>query len=203
MSTTVEQIKERLDLVEVVTGYLRLESAGANFRARCPFHQEKTPSFFVSPSRQSYHCFGCQKGGDMFSVVQEIEGLDFPGALKVLAEKAGVELTYQRGNKLVDDKKERLIRLLEVATNYYQVELGKNAGAKAYLGERCLTEATISDWRLGWAADPPAGGWRAATDHFLAQGFSESELVESGMVSRSTKNDTRIYDRFRGRLMFP
>src|SRR3989344_8109124 len=180
MSTTVEQIKERLDLVEVVTGYLRLESAGANFRARCPFHQEKTPSFFVSPSRQSYHCFGCQKGGDMFSFVQEIEGLDFRGALKVLAEKAGVELTYDRGHKTEDDKKERLIRLLEVATNYYQAELIKSAGARVYLSERGLTEATINEWRLGWAAD----SWRAVTDYLVSQGFSESELLESGMVGR-------------------
>ncbi len=199
MSSPVEQIKERLDIVEVISGYLRLEKAGANYRARCPFHQEKTPSFFVSPSRQSYHCFGCQRGGDIFTFVQDVEGLDFPGALKTLAERAGVELRAMHRDKRVDDKRERLLRLMEVATAYYEEQLAINLAAQAYLAERGLASETIRTWRLGWAAND----WRNLTDYLLRQGFSEAELMESGMVGRSEKNGERIYDRFRGRIQFP
>ena len=90
MSSTVEQIKERLSIVDVVSSYIKLERAGGNFKARCPFHNEKTPSFFVSPLRETFHCFGCNKGGDILTFVAEFEGLDFKGALKVLADRAGV-----------------------------------------------------------------------------------------------------------------
>ena len=99
MADTVQQIKDRLSIVDVVSQYVKLERAGGSMRARCPFHAEKTPSFFVSPDRGTYHCFGCGVGGDVFSFVEAIEGLDFKGALKVLAEKAGVELVYERGGK--------------------------------------------------------------------------------------------------------
>ena len=199
MSSPVEQIKERLDLVEVVSGYLRLDKAGANYRARCPFHQEKTPSFFVSPSRQSYHCFGCQRGGDIFTFVQEIEGLDFPGALKTLAERAGVELRPSDRDQRVDDQRERLLRLMEAATAYYEEQLAVNPAAQAYLAGRGVTPETIYAWRLGWAEN----NWRQLTDYLLHQGFSEVELVESGMAGRSEKSGERIYDRFRGRIQFP
>jgi DNA primase len=92
MSSTVEQVKAKLNIVEVVGSYLKLEKAGVNYKGRCPFHQEKTASFFVSPARQSYHCFGCNQGGDLISFVEAVEGLDFLGALRVLAERAGVPL---------------------------------------------------------------------------------------------------------------
>lgn len=199
MSSPVEQIKERLDIVEVVNSYLRLEKAGANYRARCPFHNEKTPSFFVSPNRQSYHCFGCQRGGDIFTFVQDIEGLDFSGALRTLAERAGVELKSSYRDKRVNDERERLLQLMETATAYYEEQLASNATAKTYLKERGLTQETIKVWRLGFAAD----SWRALTDHLLGRGFKESELLESGMASRSSKNGERIYDRFRSRIQFP
>ncbi|MCX6739364.1 MAG: CHC2 zinc finger domain-containing protein, partial [Candidatus Parcubacteria bacterium] len=110
MSSPVEQIKEKLDIVSVVGSYIKLDRAGGNFRARCPFHNEKTPSFMVSPDRGSYHCFGCNKGGDMFSFVEEIEGTDFPGALRVLADRAGVVLT--RENPAERNERDRLFMLL-------------------------------------------------------------------------------------------
>ncbi|MEA1929732.1 MAG: DNA primase [Patescibacteria group bacterium] len=198
MSSPAEQIKERLDIVEVISAYLRLEQAGANWRARCPFHQERTPSFFVSPARQSYHCFGCQRGGDIFSFVEEVEGLDFVGALRVLADKAGVELGPTRGRR-ADEGQERLYRLLEKATLFYQERLTNYPPAFAYLKERGLNAETIEEWRLGWAPDD----WRVITDYLIAQGFNEIELEQSGMVGRSPKDQSRVYDRFRGRLMFP
>src|SRR3989344_5572283 len=95
MSSITEEIKSRINIADIIGGYIKLEGAGGSYKARCPFHNEKTPSFIVSPSRQNYHCFGCNRGGDVFSFVEEIEGLDFPGALKILAEKAGVGLTRE------------------------------------------------------------------------------------------------------------
>ena len=134
MADTVQQIKDRLSIVDVISQYVKLERGGQNFRARCPFHAERTPSFFVSPERGTYHCFGCNLGGDIFSFVEQIEGLDFKGALKVLAEKAGVPLVYERPEK--KDERDRLFELLETATIFYTSRL--NEPAKKYLKERGL-----------------------------------------------------------------
>lgn len=149
MSSSVEKIKARLGVEEVVRSYIKLEKAGVNFKARCPFHNEKTPSFIVSPTRGSYHCFGCNRGGDLITFVQEIEGLDFVGALRVLAERAGVTLeTY---NKKAYDERARLFALTEDSTNFFIEVLSKNAAAKKYLKERGLEDETIKDFRLGYA----------------------------------------------------
>src|SRR6185369_5251911 len=123
MADTVQQIKDRLSIVDVVGSYVKLERAGSSTRARCPFHAEKTPSFHVSPDRGTYHCFGCGVGGDVFTFVEAIEGLDFKGALKVLAEKAGVPLVYSRGEKESHDERDRLFALVENATLFYQKQL--------------------------------------------------------------------------------
>src|SRR3989338_11381767 len=125
---TVQQIKDRLSIVDVVSQYVKLERSGANLRARCPFHAERTPSFHVSPERGTYHCFGCTVGGDIFSFVEAIEGLDFKGALKVLAERAGGELVYERGGKEKKDERARLFELLEAATTFFTSQL--NAAPK-------------------------------------------------------------------------
>src|ERR1700690_409328 len=138
MSDTVQQIKARLSIVDIVSQYGKLERAGSSLRARCPFHAERSASFFVSPERGTYHCFGCGVGGDIFSFVEAIEGLDFKGAPKVLAEKAGVELVYERGGKEKKDERERLFELLETATIFYASHLSD--AAKKYLKERGLTE---------------------------------------------------------------
>jgi DNA primase len=149
MSSHVEKIKEKLSIVDVIGSYVQLEKAGANFKAKCPFHNEKTPSFFISPARNSYYCFGCGAKGDIFSFVQEFEGLDFIGALRVLAKRAGVEL--ERENPTLRTERERLYLTLEHATLFFQRELGKKTDAKDYLKKRGLIAETVKTWRIGYA----------------------------------------------------
>ena len=196
MSSTIEQIKARLSVVEVVGSYFKLERAGANYRARCPFHQEKTPSFFVSPSRGRYHCFGCNRGGDLISFVEEIENLDFVGALKLLAERAGVP--YSQPDPALASLKDRLYLLHEAAVRYYSGQLKANPAALSYLAERGLTDAAIESFRLGWA--PP--GWRNLGAALAGQGFKEDEMVSAGLLV-SASSSKPPYDRFRSRIMFP
>src|SRR3989344_5340306 len=130
MDSPVQKIKERLGIEEIASSYIKLERAGANLKARCPFHNEKTPSFFLSPDRGTYYCFGCGASGDIFTFVEEFEGLDFKGALKLLAERAGVELP--RYNKAEEGEKEKLYRAMEEATLFFQRKLGDNKPALAY-----------------------------------------------------------------------
>jgi DNA primase len=196
MSSTVEQVKTRLTIVDIVGSYLTLEKAGANYRARCPFHTEKTPSFFVSPIRETYHCFGCNRGGDIFTFVEEIEGLDFLGALKVLALRAGVPL--EPINRATANAKERLQAVMEAAVTYYANVLANQPTAQAYLVERGLTPETITNFRLGYAS----AGWRDLTDYLLGRKFTEADLNQSGLVARSNRGG-RLFDRFRSRIMFP
>ena len=198
MSSPVEQIKSRLSVVEVVQDYVKLQRAGSNYKALCPFHNEKTPSFFVSPTRESWHCFGCNKGGDIFSFVMEMEGVEFYDALKILARKAGVELKPLRPE--FRDKKAKLAELLEEAKNFYQQNLKANSGALEYLKSRGLKDSTINSFELGFA--PP--GWRNLLNYLRAKGYSPAEMVEAGMVLRAVKGgEENFYDRFRSRIMFP
>ncbi len=194
MSSTVEQVKERLSIIDVVSSYLKLEKAGKNFKARCPFHTEKTPSFFVSPERESYHCFGCNKGGDIFSFVEEIEGLDFSGALKVLAERAGVEISHS--NQKDQSEKKLLYEILDAAVLFFEMERLKRNDVEEYLRSRALTKETIQSFRIGFA--PPL--WRALHTFLKEKGYSEKEIIKTGLISES---QGKLYDRFRGRIMFP
>src|SRR6185369_6400678 len=163
MADTVQQIKDRLSIVDVVSQYVKLERAGSTLRARCPFHAEKTPSFHVSPDRGTYHCFGCNVGGDIFSFVEAIEGLDFKGALKILAEKAGVPLVYERGGKGEKDERDRLFELMETAAIFYASHL--DAVAKNYLKERGVLETTMHSFRVGWAGN----AWSELADQLKAK----------------------------------
>lgn len=196
MSSTVEQVKARLTILDVVSSYLTLEKAGANYRARCPFHNEKTPSFYVSPVRETYHCFGCNHGGDIFTFVEEIEGLDFLGSLKILALRAGVPLEPINREKAT--AKERLHNVMEAAVTYFTHELGQAPAVTAYLKTRGLSDETITNFRLGFATS----AWRGLTDYLIGRGFTEQDLTQSGLVVRSSR-DGRIFDRFRQRIMFP
>ena len=197
MSSSVEQIKERLSINDVVGSYVKLEKAGSNYKARCPFHNEKTPSFFVSPSRGSYYCFGCNAKGDIFSFVEQFEGLDFVGALKVLAARAGVELV--RENPKAKSEKDRLYAVLEVATEFFEKSFTADTEAKSYIAKRGVKEETVKNWRLGFAPD----SWRALYDELVKKGFSPDEMIKAGLVKKSDKASGGFYDVFRGRVMFP
>ncbi len=194
MSSTVEQIKSKLNIVDVVGSYLKLEKAGGNLKARCPFHNEKTPSFYVSPARESFHCFGCSKGGDIFEFVKEMEGIEFVDALKILAERAGVRIVNDNNSER--SEKGRLISVLENATLFFQNELIKNPPALEYLKKRGLNDETISMWKIGFAPD----SWRTLYDHLRKLKFTDSEIEKTGLTISSPKG---YYDRFRNRIMFP
>lgn len=199
MSRAVEQIKDRLGIVEVIGSYLRLEKAGINYKARCPFHQEKTPSFFVSPARGGYYCFGCHQGGDIFSFVEAVEGLDFLGALKVLADRAGVVL--DQSNFKRDPQKQSLYDVLELSKRYYREVLRRHPEAQKYLEGRGLKPETIESFGLGLAPE----AWQNLYNFLRQKGFSDETMDKAGLVIKSTRGSVggRYYDRFRGRLMFP
>ncbi|MEI6842974.1 MAG: DNA primase [bacterium] len=196
MSSNVEQIKSKIDIVSLVGSYIKLEKAGANFKGRCPFHNEKTPSFFVSPDRGSYYCFGCQAKGDIFTFVQEFEGLDFVGSLKVLADRAGVTLDYSRGENKTE--KDTLFSVLEQAVFFYQKKLSENQDAQNYLAGRKVTETTIKNFRLGYAPLE----WRELFEFLKSKGVSEKDMLAVGLIKRKEGSDS-YYDTFRGRIMFP
>jgi DNA primase len=199
MSSTVEQVKAKLNIVEVVGSYLKLEKAGVNYKGRCPFHQEKTASFFVSPARQSYHCFGCNQGGDLISFVEAVEGLDFLGALRVLAERAGVPL--EPVAKAVSDDRTRLFSLLDRAKQYYQQLLVRTPSALAYLKSRGLVLETVKTFELGYAG----GDWHGLYQHLKSLHFRDQEIEAAGLSIASGRGSGGLgyYDRFRQRLMFP
>ncbi len=194
-----EEIKQKLDIVDVIREYLPLKPAGMNFRAKCPFHREKTPSFMVSPDKQIWHCFGCQKGGDIFSFIQEIEGIDFVEALRLLAPKAGV--TLRRQDPKLESQRNRILDILEMSRKYYHYNFINSPaakGARDYLKKRELSEDTIEEWQIGYSPD----SWDAGIKLLKSKGFKENEILLSGMIVKS-QNSSRFYDRFRARIMFP
>ena len=192
MNDEVRRIKERLDLVEVVGDYVKLRKAGKSFVGLCPFHQEKTPSFSVSRERQTYHCFGCGAGGDVFRFLMEMEGWTFPQALEVLSARTGVVLEH-RGRR-----REEGGDVLEEALAFYRASLGASEGeaARAYLRRRELPQEAWERFELGWSL--PA--WRSLEDHLRRQGLNLRDAVERGLLVEGPKG---TYDRFRGRVMFP
>lgn len=208
-SSPIEEIKHKLDIADLISGYVRLQRAGVNFKALCPFHKEKTPSFFVSPARQTWHCFGCSQGGDHFSFVQKIENVEFIDALKLLAQKTGVELKYDEKAKAERSERAKLLDICEVATRFFEKQLeasGKGKGIQEYLLGRGLRAETLKDFRVGFA--PETGNTLYA---FLrTQGYPSDDIEKAGLVLRASQRaqsessgDTHYRDRFRGRIMFP
>lgn len=196
MSDTVSQIKERLSIEEVLGSYIKLEKSGLNWKALCPFHKEKTPSFLISPQRKSYYCFGCGAKGDIFSFVEAFEGLDFKGALEVLASKAGVEIKYSKSEGKQEDK-DKLFTIMSMACEFYEKELENTSDAIAYLENRGLTRDTIKSFKIGFAPK----SWQALKDHLSKKGFSEKDITALGLLKENEKG--KVYDRFRSRIMFP
>jgi len=197
----IEEIKSRLDIVDVIREYMPVKAAGASFQALCPFHNEKSPSFTISPDKQVWHCFGCGRGGDVFSFVMEKESLNFLEALRLLAKKAGVTLTQQ--NKENYSEKNRLFDLMELAGKYYAHILGTEAGRdfRAYLKERGLNEETISEWQIGCSQDSWDSVYKfLKTRPLEGNKFTDTEISLAGLVIAKNR---AFYDRFRDRIMFP
>lgn len=196
MLSPVEEIKSRLDIVEFIQGYVRLQKAGANFRANCPFHGEKTPSFFVTPSRQIWHCFGCNKGGDIFQFVMEMEGHDFPEALKLLAGRAGIVLT--REDPRIRSERNELYDINEEAAKIFQHVFAATPAAIAYTAKRGLTQDTVEKFRIGFAPQ----SWDFLLNALIKKGFKKEDIERAGLAIKNQEKGS-YYDRFRSRIMFP
>ena len=201
-SPQVEDIKARIDIVPFIEGYVRLAKAGANCKALCPFHNERTPSFMVSPSRQTWHCFGCGKGGDIFAFLMEIEGLEFPEALKILAERAGIAL--HREAPQIRSERTHLLSLLEDATRFYAANIRQHLEVGDYLKGRGLTGATAKTFRVGFAEDK----WDGLLDYLAGRGYRPQEAERAGLAIKNQNAKIKnqnfgFYDRFRNRIMFP
>ncbi len=199
--STTQEIKDRLDIAEVISGYMQLKKAGTNFKGLCPFHNEKSPSFVVTPSRQIWHCFGCGEGGDVFSFVQKFENLDFVQTLKLLADRAGVKLPeYRPGTNLQEDEKEMLVRINTFAARYYhEILIHPTAGkeAREYLLGRGLSRQTIEGWQIGFAPND----FHSLSQALKLKKVTSDQAIKAGVVVKNEKGN--IYDRFRGRITFP
>ncbi|OEF96366.1 DNA primase [Desulfuribacillus alkaliarsenatis] len=196
----IEDIRTRFDIVDIVGRYIELKKKGRTYFGLCPFHSEKTPSFAVSAEKQIYHCFGCGSGGNVFSFLMNIEGLNFIEILKNLSDEAGIELSIKEENNEEVQLKKKLIEAHELAAKYYhyillETEMGKDA--YKYLLNRGFTKETIIDYQLGFAPD----SFDILKKFLVKRGFEQAQLVEAGLLSKS-KND-KYYDRFRNRVMFP
>ena len=194
----IDQIKDRLSIVDTVSEYIELKRSGVNYSARCPFHNEKSPSFYVSDERGTYKCFGCGEGGDILSFVMYMDGLSFPEALKKLADKAGVTLSnnsqsQNRSREIKNDLK----GIMQYAQTWYVDQLSQNSVAQKYLKKRGISDELQKKWNIGYAPE----GWRGLMDHLEKLGYSKETIKEAGLIKKGEKGN--YYDRFRERIMFP
>ena len=210
---TIQRVAEANDIVEVISSYFPLKRAGTSWRALCPFHREKTPSFHVNPQRQSYHCFGCGAGGTVFRFVMEYEHVDFPSAVRRLAQRAGVPVIEEAGSA-PDDRtlllRKRLLALHAEAASWFHENLLKSSNAETarrYLQSRKISTETARSWLLGYAPESR----NSLLDHLRSQQFSNEEIMQGGLAlakEEARESDAgvsggRLFPRFRGRLMFP
>ncbi|MBX4201190.1 DNA primase, partial [Candidatus Parcubacteria bacterium] len=200
MDSQVEEIKNKLNVLDVVGSYVKLTKTGTNYRGICPFHSEKSPSFFVTPARQLWHCFGCGAGSSIFDFVMKIEGVEFGDALRILAGKAGVQL--KRENVQLRTERQRLYEITELGAKFFEKQLEGSAigrDAKNYLLKRGISAESIVKWRLGYSPDT----WNGLTDFLIGKGYQREEVVKAGLAIEKEQNKQDSYDRFRGRIMFP
>jgi DNA primase len=204
-SDSKDRVREAVDFVELVSARTELRRAGpARYEGLCPFHDERSPSFGIDPTQKVYYCFGCQASGDVFTFVQETEGVDFKGALELLAERYGVELQREEEDPRELERRkgrERLLALLDRTTSYYERYLWESTEARRareYLQERGLEDASLKEFRVGYA--PSA--WDRVMNASRRGGYSNREIYDAGLVQRSQQNG-QLYDRFRSRIMFP
>jgi DNA primase len=197
----IDEVKQRLDIVEVIGEHTKLTKSGRNFRGLCPFHSEKNPSFYVYPERQSWHCFGsCSTGGDVFAFVMKQQNIDFGEALRLLARRAGVEIPEREERQAERDERNRLHEINAAAARHFHDQLlNAVAGKKArdYLEKRGIVAETITDFQLGYSPE----SWEFLKKHLADNGFTEAEMLAAGILNESEKG--RSYDRFRNKLMFP
>ena len=193
-----EEIRDRIDLVELVAQYVPLERAGKNFKGLCPFHTERTPSFHVSPALNRFHCFGCGASGDAFAFLMRIEGLSFREAMRRLAEKAGIELRAESLPRETPDERERLRKLVYAANFFYRQCLKRTPAAQQYLNQRGLTPETIEAFELGYAPD----GWDYLLK-FLQRHNFDLQAAETAGLLKAREDGDGYYDRFRNRITFP
>ena len=193
--TPIEEIKSKLNILDIVSNYIRVERSGAQYKAKCPFHNERTPSFYISLERGSYHCFGCQAHGDIFGFIENIEHIPFVESLKMLADRAGVSLSSHK--KKQDEGEGRLIDMLTIANEKYGENLKQSVEAKDYLLSRGLNEISINNFAIGYAKNE----WRDIFIYLSTRGYTPEEMVAGGLVIKT--DDGKYYDRFRGRIMFP
>lgn len=196
----VAEVRERTDIVALITEYVPLKKAGRNFKANCPFHQESSPSFFVSPDRQMFHCFGCQKGGDAYTFLMEYEHMEFPEALRFLAKKAGIALVETGRASVTISKKETLFRINSYAAEFYHYLLTSHPIGKealSYLENRNVNQGTMKTFKIGFA---PKNGTSLITYLTKKKSVSIEDILEVGLGVRV---GSRVIDFFRGRLMFP
>jgi len=199
MDSQIEEIKNKLNVIDVVGSYVKLTKTGTNYRGVCPFHSEKKPSFFVSPARQMWHCFGCGEGSSIFDFVMKIEGVEFGDALKILAAKAGVEL--KREDPKLKTERARLYEICDLASSFFEKQIDASSvgkEAKDYLLKRGIKEESIKKWRLGYSPDT----WQSLSDFLVGRGYTRDEIVKAGLAVKSEKGNNP-YDRFRGRIIFP
>ncbi|MDO8558442.1 MAG: DNA primase [bacterium] len=198
MLSPSEEVKNRLDVADVIGGYMKLNQVGANLKGLCPFHHEKTPSFYVSKDKQIWHCFGCGLGGDMFSFVMKMDGVEFPDALRILADRAGVVLRQE--DPRVRSERARMYDTLKAAVAFYQETLAKETEReiREYLIGRGVATDTSENFRLGYA---PSASWDGLLRHLKFKGFRPEEIEHAGLAIRTERGDWR--DRFHNRIMFP
>ncbi|MFN2623630.1 MAG: DNA primase [Chthoniobacterales bacterium] len=204
---TIEQIAAANDIVEVIGTYFPLKRAGSTFKALCPFHQEKTPSFTVSPTRQTFHCFGCGAGGSVFRFVMDYEHLDFPAAVKKLATRVGIPVIEERSISSADEDRQHetrraLLQLHAEAAEWFHENLVKKKigePAREYLKGRGIDKRIAKDWQIGFAPE----SWDAFLNWALERGYQQRLVLDSGLITRREEGDNKAYDRFRNRIMFP